>query len=77
MLRLIFKDNKATGYATVGYSSSDSEETIKQKPEQELTDLLSDILEEGETWQDKYRYLSLDGDGKVYLDMDRYEEEQE
>ena len=50
---------------------------IKQKTEQELTDLLADILEEGETWKDKYRYLSLDGDGKVYLDMDRYEEEQE
>ena len=77
MANVIFKNDKPVGYATVGYSSSDTEETIKQKPEQELTDLLSDILEEGETWKDKYRYLSLDGDGKVYLDMDRYEEEQE
>ena len=77
MIRLIFKNNKATGYATVDYSSSDKEEVVKQKSEQELNDLLAPILEEEETWRDKYRYLSLDGDGKVYLDMDRYEEEQE
>ena len=77
MIRLIFKNKKAVGYATVGYSSSDSEEVVKEKSEQKLTDLLSPILEKGETWRDKYRYLSLDGDGKVYLDMDRYEEEQE
>ena len=51
--------------------------TIIEKSEQELTDLLSDILEEGETWQDKYRYLSLDDNGEVYLDMDRYEKEKE
>jgi len=76
MINLIFKNNKATGYATVGYSS-DTEEIVIEKSEQELNDLLSPILEEDETWRDKYRYLSLDGDGKVYLDMDRYEEEQE
>ena len=77
MIRLIFKNNIITGYATVGYNSSDTEEVVKQKSKQELNDLLSPILEEGETWRDKYRYLSLDGDGKVYLDMERYEEEQE
>ena len=77
MIKLIFKDNKTTGYTTVGYSSSDEEEIIKKKSEQELTDLISPILEEDETWRDKYNYLSLDEDGKVYLDMDRYEEEQE
>jgi len=77
MIRLIFKNGITTGFATVGYSSSDSGEIIKQKSEQELTDLLSPILGEGETWRDKYKYLSLDGDGKVYLDMERYEEEQE
>jgi len=77
MANIIFKNNKPVGYATVGYSSSNIEEVVKQKSEQELTDLLSDILEEDETWRDKYKYLSLDGDGKVYLDMDRYEEEQE
>ena len=77
MIRLIFKNNSSIGYATVGYSSDDAEEVVIKKPEQELTDLLSDILEEDETWRDKYRYLSLDGDGKVYLDMERYEEEQE
>jgi len=76
MIRLIFKNEKATGYATVGYSSSNIEEVVKQKSEQELTDLLSPILEEGETWRDKYRYLSLNEDGEVYLDIDRYEEEQ-
>jgi len=77
MIRLIFKNNKATSYATVDYSSSDKEEIIKQKPEQELTDLLSDILEEDETWKDKYRYLSLDENEEVYLDEQRYEEGQE
>jgi len=77
MINLIFKNNKASGYATVGYSSSGTEEIVKEKSEQELNDLLSQILGEGETWRDKYRYLSLDGDGKVYLDMERYEEEQE
>ena len=77
MIRLIFKDNKVTGFATVGYSSSDSDEIIEEKSEQELTDLLSSILEEDETWRDKYRYLSLDEDGEVYLDIDRYEEEKD
>ena len=77
MIRLIFKNNEVTGFATVGYSSSDTEEIVIEKSEQELTDLLSDILEEEETWKNKYRYLSLDEDGEVYLDMDRYEEEQE
>ena len=77
MIKLIFKDSKATGYATVVYSSSDTEEIIKEIPEQELTDLLSPILEEEETWRDKYRYLSLEEDGEVYLDEQRYEEEQE
>ena len=77
MIRLIFKNGITTGFATVGYSSSDNKEVTKQKTEQELTDLLSPILEEEETWRDKYKCLSLDGDGKVYLDMDRYEEEQE
>ena len=72
MIRLIFKNNKATGYATVGYSSSDNEEVVIEKSEQELTELLSDILEEGETWRDKYRYLSLDEDEEVYLDRDRF-----
>ena len=76
MIRLIFKNNKTTGYATVGYSSSDDNEIIREKSEQEVTDLLSPILEEGETWRDKYRYLSLDEDGEVYLDEERYEEEQ-
>ena len=76
MVRLIFKNGITTGYATVGYSSGDDSE-IKEKSEEELNDLLSPILEEDETWKDKYNYLSLDGDGKVYLDMDRYEEEQE
>ena len=51
MPNIIFKNYKPVGYATVGYSSSDPEEAIKQKSEQELTDLLSDILEEGETWR--------------------------
>ena len=77
MIRLIFKNNKTIGYATVGYSSSDTEEEVIEKSEQELTDLLSDLLEEGETWRDKYRYLSLDDNGEVYLDMDRYEKEKE
>ena len=77
MIRLIFKNDKPIGYATVGYSSSDNEEVVIEIPEQELTDLLSDILEEGETWRDKYRYLSLDDNGEVYLDMDRYEKEKE
>ena len=77
MIRLIFKNNKANGYATVGYSSSDKKEVVKQKTEQELNDLLSPILKEDETWRDKYRYLSLDEDGEVYLDEERYEEEQE
>ena len=77
MIKLIFKNNKVTGYATVGYSSSDTKEIIKEIPEQELTDLLSPLLEEDETWRDKYRYLSLDEDGEVYLDEERYEEEQE
>ena len=58
MINVMFKDNKASGCATVGYSSSDTEEVIIEKPEQELTDPLSDILEQGETWRDKYRYLS-------------------
>ena len=77
MINLIFKNNKATGYATVGYSSSDNKEVIKEKSEQELNDLLSPILEEDETWRDKYRYLSLDENEEVYLDEQRYEEEQE
>ena len=76
MIRLIFKNNKATGYATVGYSSSDTKEIVIEKSEQELNDLLSPILEEDETWQDKYKYLSLDENGEVYLDEKRYEEEQ-
>ena len=77
MINLIFKNNKTTGYATVDYSSSDTEEVVKQKSEQELTDLLSPILEEDKTWRDKYRYLSLDENGGIYLDEERYEEEQE
>ena len=77
MINLIFKNNKASGYATVGYSSSDTEEVVIEKSEQELNDLLSPILEEDETWRDKYRYLSLDDNGEVYLDIDRYEEEQD
>jgi len=77
MINVIFKNDKASGYATVDYSSSDTEEIVIEKSEQELNDLLSPILEEDETLRDKYRYLSLEGDGKVYLDMDRYEEEQE
>ena len=77
MPNIIFKNDKPVGYATVDYSSSDNKEVTKEKSEQELNDLLSPILEEVETWRDKYRYLSLDEDGEVYLDMDRYEEEQE
>ena len=77
MIRLIFKNGITTGFATVDYSSSDTEDIIKQKTEQELIDLLSPILEEGETWRDKYRYLSLDENEEVYLDEQRYEEEQE
>jgi len=76
MPNIIFKNDKPVGYATAGYSSSDSEEVVKEKSEQELNDLLSQILGEGETWRDKYRYLSLNEDGEVYLDIDRYEEEQ-
>ena len=45
MIRLIFKSDIATGYAAVGYSSSDTEEIIIEKSEQELNDLLSPILE--------------------------------
>jgi len=77
MLNMIFKNDKPVGYATVGYSSSDTEEVVIEKSEQELNDLLSDILEEDETWRDKYRYLSLDENDEVYLDMDRYEQEEE
>jgi len=76
MIRLIFKNGITTGFATVDYSSSETEEIIKEKSEQELNDLLEPILEEDETWRDKYRYLSLNEDGEVYLDMDIYEEEQ-
>ena len=75
MLNVIFKDNKAGGYATVGYSSNDTEEAVIEKSEQELTDLLSDILEEGETWRNKYGYLSLDENEEVYLDRDRFVED--
>jgi len=77
MIRLIFKNGITTGYATVSYSSSDSDEIIKEKSEQELNNSLSPILEEDENWRDKYRYLSLDENGEVYLDMDRYEEDEE
>ena len=75
MIRLIFKNDETTGYATVGYSSSDKKEAVKQKSEQELTDLLSPILAEAETWRDKYRYLSLDEDEELYLDRDRFIED--
>jgi len=75
MINVIFKNSKASGYATVGYSSSDTEEVIIEKPEQELNDLLEPILEEGETWQDKYRYLSLDENEEIYLDRDRFVED--
>ena len=75
MINIIFKNNKVSGYATVDYSSSDTEEVVIEKPEQELNDLLSPILEEDETWRDKYRYLSLDENGEIYLYMDRYKEE--
>ena len=74
-IQVLFKDKIpiGLGYGNAGIPNG----KISKKSEQELIDLLSPILEEGETWRDKYRYLSLDGDGKVYLDMDRYEEEQE
>ena len=72
---LVF-DNGAKCSAISFLSYSGNGKVVK-KTEQELNDLLSPILEEDETWQDKYRYLSLDGDGEVYLDEGRYEEEQE
>ena len=75
MINIIFKNNKPVGYATVSYSSSDKEEVVKEKSEQELTDLLSDILEQGETWRNKYRYLSLNENEEVYLDRDRFVED--
>ena len=73
MIRLIFKNGIIIGYATIGYSSCDTEEIVIEKKEQELNDLLSPILEEEETWRDKHRYLSLDENEEVYLDMDRNE----
>ena len=74
---LIFRDKLPNGWSSIKVKTNSERDIIKQKSEQELTDLLSDILEEGETWRDKYRYLSLDENGEVYLDMDRYNEEKE
>ena len=75
-MKLIFNDNKLKGFSRLSYNSNPIS-IVKQKSEQELTDLLSDILEEDENWQDKYRYLSLDENEEVYLDEQRYEEEQD
>ena len=75
MINVIFNDKKATGFSLVNWKSSNSNKIGIEKSEQELTDLLSDILEEGETWRDKYKYLSLDEDEEVYLDRDRFVED--
>ena len=74
MYIIFSKNNNESAFGSVPQSGT-SDEIIKQKPEQELTDLLSDILEEAETWRDKYRYLSLDEDGGVYIDRDRFIED--
>ena len=77
-MQITFRNNKAKGIANNLISiNPDNNIIVKQKSEQELTDLLSPILEEDEIWRDKYRYLSLDENGEVYLDMDRYEQEEE
>jgi len=76
MIYLISNNGKTFGaYATLPYSNEN--QTIVKKNEKELTDMLSDILEEGETWRNKYKYLSLDKNGEIYLDTERYENEKE
>ena len=53
MIRLIFKNNKTNGYATVGYSSSDSEEVVCPIDEKEIEEL------SGKPWQEGYKGLKL------------------
>lgn len=72
MIRLIFKDSKANGYATVNYSSNNETEVIKEVTEVEINNLLAEILEPDETWEDKFMYLSLDTSKNIYCDTERY-----
>ena len=53
MIRLIFKNNKASGYATVGYSSSDPEEVVCPIDKKEIEEL-SD-----KPWREGFRGLKL------------------
>ena len=76
MYIIFSKNNNVSAFGSVPQSGIPGE-IIKQKSKQELTNILSDILEEEETWRDKYRYLSLDDNGEVYLDEQRYEEDKE
>ena len=72
MAKILFRNKKASSLVSPRMIKA-SRSVIIEKSEQELTDLLSPILEEDETWRDKYRYLSLDEEGEVYLDEERYE----
>ena len=53
MIRLIFKNHKARGYATVRYSSSDPEEVVCPIDEKEIEEL------SGKPWREGYRGLKL------------------
>jgi len=53
MVKLIFSDGKCIGYATVGYESSDKDEKVVEKSENELNSLLPDNLED--SWKSHRR----------------------
>ena len=53
MIRAIYKGDKAIGYATVGYSSSDPEEVVCPIDEKEIEEL------SGKPWQEGYKGLKL------------------
>ncbi len=60
MITLIFKSNKAIGYSTLKYKSSDETEVLKEIDEEELKILA------GQNWQDTIFHLKLENGEVVY-----------
>jgi hypothetical protein len=77
-MKILFKNDKTIGWALDEYIGNTDDEQIEvKKTKKELNNSLSEILEEGETWQDKYTYLSLDDNKEIYCDLERYNADQE
>lgn len=73
ILKILINKQRIVGYATDRYIGGNE---YIQKSEEELSTLLEPILEQGETWQDKYTYLELDADGNLFVNEERYQQDQ-